>query len=544
MISRIFIDNFATIEHLDLDFDNGLNIITGETGAGKSILIEAISLGLGARADSSLIRTGAEKACVQLICEYEDNEYIISREINANGKNVCKINDKVVTLASLSEFASNLADIHGQYDNQSLLNPDNHIILLDAFNPEIGELKTSLRYLHDEYMQIKHEYDTEIAHQNEYTAQQDFWNFALTEINSANLKENEDVEIQEQISILKNSEKIYSSLSSAYSALNGNSVENSALTAIGNSLNALATISEYHKGLAHAHDAISASYYSLEDAVEELREILEQISFSENDLDQAMQRLHLIENLKSKYGGSITSVTAYAEELKGKIDAAEDFESNTENLRCQLRRKKEELITIAENLSSLRKATAEKLSAEIMNEMHELNFNDAKFDIVFNKKKSINENGIDEVEFFMSANKGEESRPLSKTASGGEMSRIMLAFKKVLASYDAIPTMIFDEIDSGISGNTAVIIGRKMAEISNTNQIICITHLPQIAAYGKQNYKIEKSSDLLRTYTSVKALSDNEKIQEIARLIGGMKLTETALASARELIESSTKKLD
>lgn len=541
MISRIFIDNFATIEHLDLDFGNGLNIITGETGAGKSILVEAISLGLGARADSSLIRTGAEKASVQLICEYDNAEYIISREINTNGKNVCKINDKVVTLASLSEFAGKVADIHGQYDNQSLLNPDNHIGLLDAFNPQIEEVKASLKSLHDEYMQIKHEYDGEIARQNEYAAQQDFWRFALSEINSANLKENEDTEIEEQISILKNSEKIYSNLSSAYSALNGNSVENSALTAIGKSLNALSTIVEYHKGLAHAHDTIAASYYSLEDAVEELREILEQISFSENDLDHAMQRLHLIENLKSKYGGSIETVTAYAEELKTKIEAAEDFESNVEKLRNLLQRKKDELIEISDDLSSLRKQTAEKLSAEIINEMRELNFIDAEFDIVFNRKKSINENGIDEVEFFMSANKGEELRPLSKTASGGEMSRIMLAFKKVLASYDAIPTMIFDEIDNGISGNTAVIIGRKMAEISNTHQIICITHLPQIAAYGKQNYKIEKASDRSRTYTTVKALNDHEKVKEIARLIGGIELTETALANAQELIDSGTK---
>ncbi len=537
MISRIFIDNLATIEHLELEFKNGLNIITGETGAGKSVLVEALSLGLGARADSTLIRSGTDKAAVQIICEYEGEEYILAREINANGKNICRINDKIVTLTYLADFAQKIADIHGQYDNQSLLNPNNHLILLDAFAPDISESKLKLKSLYDEYIRIKKEYQSELALQNEHTEKHDFWRFAYSEIMSAHITDDEDTSLEEQITFLKNSEKIHSHLSTAYSELNSDASGSSVIASVGNAMRSLGEICEYHKQIEQAYGDISESYYIIEAAVDVIRDVLDELSYSGNELDNAIERLQLIESLKKKYGGSIAAIKKYSEELKQKLESADDFDTNIKALESQLGSQKQLLVDAASALSNKRIEIGEKLSAKIQKEMEELNFKDARFHIKFNKKQSLNENGMDEAEFFMSTNRGEDIRPLAKTASGGEMSRIMLAFKKVLANYDSIPTIVFDEIDTGISGATAAVIGKKMAELSATHQLICITHLPQIAAYGDANYKIEKCSDEFRTYTSVTSLDAKEKIAEIARLIGGMEVTDKTLATAEELVQ-------
>ncbi|MBR5516964.1 MAG: DNA repair protein RecN [Firmicutes bacterium] len=538
MINHISIKNFAIIENTEVDFHEGLNIITGETGAGKSIVIEAISLALGSRADSSYVRTGTDKAVIQLVASLNGEDIIITREISAAGKNLCKLNGEIVTLAQINQVASKLADIHGQYDNQSLLNPDYHIELLDAYKSDVTTpLKDAVSDIFAQFSACKSKLQKLLSMEKENARQLDFYKFEAEEIEKACLVLGEDTELEERIAVLQNSEKIYDNLSKSYASMYEESP--SVMDGLHFALKSIEEISEYSSDLSALSEEFNDTYYKLEEICRNLRSLKDTVVFSPTELDDAISRLNLIDGLKKKYGDSIEEILEYEAKIREKLSVIENFDEEKLTLMRQLKDLKSQLVDACGKLTDQRKANALELEASIQKELHDLNFKDSVVKIDIQPLGEPAENGIDKVEILITTNKGEPLKPLYKVASGGEMSRIMLAFKNIISSYDMIPTLIFDEIDNGISGITASIVGKKLKEIAEARQILCITHLPQIAACGKHNYRIYKESDESKTFTTVQSLNESQTVDEIARLLGGATITDVTLASARELIESS-----
>lgn len=536
MIYHISINDFAIIENTEIDFDSGLSVITGETGSGKSIVVTAISLALGSRADSSYVRFGKDKATVELAGELDGTEYVLCREVSTQGRNVCRVNGRLVTLAELSGICSRLADIHGQYDNQSLLDPENHINVLDRSSSEISVIKSTYMKSYANYRKARGELNTLIAHEAENRRKLDFYRFEINEIDNASLKTGEDTDLEDRINLLKNSEKIFGHAEKAYAAVAG---ERGAYETLGDASSELEYIESFTSGLASASKEINDIYYRLEDVISDLRRILEDSTYSPHDLDIAIERLSLIDNLKKKYGSSIDEINAYRDRIVAELTEIENFDDELARLTDTSDQAKAALLKDGKALTEARLKAAEELQTRIITEMRDLNFRDAMLTAAVSPLPSPSENGLDSVEFLVSTNKGEPVKPLTKTASGGEISRIMLAIKKITAEYDLIPTLIFDEIDQGISGKTAAVVGRKLREISKTHQVICITHLPQIAAYADTAYRIYKDSDESSTYTHVDKLDRDSRIEELARLLGGETVTEAARENARELIEKA-----
>ena len=538
MINHISIKNFAIIENTEVDFEDGLNIITGETGAGKSIVIKAVSLALGSRADTSSVRTGADKAVVQLAGELDGEEIVITREVSASGKNLCRLNGEIVTLTRLNEVCRRLADIHGQYDNQSLLNPEYHMVLVDSYHKEkTGPAREEVSQKYNSFAQCRSELASLLALEKENARRKDFYRFELDEIDSANLKPGEDNELEERISLLQNSEKIFESIEKSYALLTEASP--SLIDGSGACHRAIEEIASYSRELESISAEFGDIYYRLQDLSRSLGEMRENISFSPAELDSLISRLNQIDNLKKKYGSSIDEIITYRDDIVSKLEKIDNFDDEKHRLEKQLIASKNELLAACSILTALRKEIAAELETKILAELSDLNFKDARMEITVKPLSAPTEEGMDKVEILISANRGEPLKPLYKIASGGEMSRIMLAFKNIISSSDMIPTLIFDEIDNGISGITASIVAKKLGEISRQHQIICITHLPQIAAAGDRNYRIYKETDGEKTFTRVEKLSDEEKVSEVARLLGGTTITDTTLKSAKELIESS-----
>ena len=538
MINHISIKNFAIIENTEVDFEDGLNIITGETGAGKSIVIEAVSLALGSRADTSSVRTGADKAVVQLAGELDGEEIIITREVSASGKNLCRLNGEIVTLARLNEVCRRLADIHGQYDNQSLLNPDYHMVLVDSYHKEeTGPAREVVSEKFDAFTRCRSQLASLLSLEKENARKKDFYKFELDEIEVANLRIGEDTELEERISLLQNSEKIFESIEKSYALLNEASP--SLIDGAGACHRAIDEIASYSRELEGISGDLGDIYYRLQDISRSLGEMRENISFSPAELDSLISRLNQIDNLKKKYGSSIEDILAYRDDIKSKLDKIDNFDDEKHRLEKQLIAARNELMAACSVLTELRKKIAAELETKILAELSDLNFKDARMEITVEPLSAPTEEGMDKVGILISANRGEPLKPLYKIASGGEMSRIMLAFKNIISSSDMIPTLIFDEIDNGISGITASIVAKKLGEISRQHQIICITHLPQIAAAGDSNYRIYKETDGEKTFTRVEKLAEDEKVSEVARLLGGTTITNTTLQSARELIAGS-----
>ena len=538
MINHISIKNFAIIENTEVDFEDGLNIITGETGAGKSIVIEAVSLALGSRADTSSVRTGADKAVVQLAGDLDGEEIVITREVSASGKNLCRLNGEIVTLTRLNEVCRRLADIHGQYDNQSLLNPEYHMVLVDSYHKDkTGPAREEVSQKYNSFAQCRSELASLLALEKENARRKDFYRFELDEIDSANLKPDEDIELEERISLLQNSEKIFESIEKSYALLTEASP--SLIDGSGACHRAIEEIASYSRELESISAEFGDIYYRLQDLSRSLGEMRENISFSPAELDSLISRLNQVDNLKKKYGSSIDEIITYRDDIASKLEKIDNFDDEKHRLEKQLIASKNELLAACSILTALRKEIAAELETKILAELSDLNFKDARMEITVEPLSTPTEEGMDKVEILISANRGEPLKPLYKIASGGEMSRIMLAFKNIISSSDMIPTLIFDEIDNGISGITASIVAKKLGEISRQHQIICITHLPQIAAAGDRNYRIYKETDGEKTFTRVEKLSDEEKVSEVARLLGGTTITDTTLKSAKELIESS-----
>jgi DNA repair protein RecN (Recombination protein N) len=555
MISHLTVKDFAIINEMDVDFYPGLNIITGETGAGKSIVIEAVSLALGSRADTAFVRSGKEKAIIQLLIEdcsegavhllekndipIDDNQIVIKREISATGKSVCRVNNQIVSVSFLNSLCKLVADIHGQYDHQSLLEPELHISLLDLYNSSaILPVKELVSGLYSEYRELTAKLHSLVSNAAENQRKRDFMSFELKEIEEASLIPGEDTTLQEHILMLQNSEKIYGNLTSIYSSVYEDSP--SILEALSKAHNNLKEISEFSSPVSKLLLDFDDVYYKLEDIIHEVRNIKDSISFSPEDLDSAISRMDTIDKLKLKYGDSLEKIGEYKAKLEEDLSIIENIDEVKDKISHELSICEEQLKLSCTRLSQLRKSSAAEFEMKLKEQLLELSFNNAEFKIQFaNNPAGYAVNGTDIVEFLISTNKGEPLKPLTKIASGGEMSRIMLAFKKIIGDYDDIPTMIFDEIDAGISGVAASIVGKKLKEIAQKHQIICITHLPQITACGKHNFKIVKHSDDESTYTNVVPLSDLEKIEEIARLLGGLNISEATIKSAQDLIAAS-----
>ena len=550
MISHIDIKDFAIIKDLSLDLYPGLNIITGETGSGKSVIIEAVSMALGARADTDYVRSGCEKAVVTVVADAdekdvagvlsdigapEDVPVVIRREIYAAGRSLCRVNGAVVPLSALSRLCGYIADIHGQYDNQTLLDPDKHLGILDLYGGE--ELCRVREMVKDAYRRFAAE-SSELAELNRRTAQtarqKELYAYELGEIEAAGITANEDEELSRRIDLMKNSEQIFAALSEVHQVLFDG--DRSAVEALGHCVNELSAVSSYSDELNELCERISSAYYDLDDTSAQIRSLRDSADFSPEELEAAEDRLDVLNTLKRKYGGTLEAVLAYADKARNELSALEESGERKAKLERSIILIKEEYDAASARLTRLRKDTAEILKQRIDKELLDLNFEAADFEVDIRGSR-MSENGSDSVEFLISANRGEEPRPLAKVASGGELSRIMLALKRITGDIGGVPAMIFDEIDSGISGKTADVVGEKLKSLSKDHQIICITHLPQIAAKGDRNYRIEKHSDLISTQTTVVPLSEEERIEEIARLLSASEVTDAARMAARELIK-------
>lgn len=534
MLNRIEIKNFATIENLSFDLGNKLNIITGETGAGKSILVQAISTVLGDRADTSLVRTGSDKALIQLACTHDGKDIIITREILSSGKSISKINGEMVTLAQVKELCSDIVDIHGQYDNQQILNPDNHINITDRF--QIDVMKPELEkfsILYNGYREAKKEYDELIQAETNAKQQKDYFEYEYNYINSLNLNPNEDDELSDKLDIMRNSEKIYTSVSSSYDALYNN--EDSIMSKLSYIKNELESVSNYAENLGAISKQIQDVYYELEDVSGGLRDMTNTLTFSEEDLNSTSERLSSIEDAKRKYNKNLEEIIAYGEELEKKLGMIQNFDYKKSQIEEKVKQRYELLQDQAEHLSELRHIIANKLESSMISELQDLDFANSDFKINIEKLEEIGPNGFDKIEFSISTNPGEPLMPLTKIASGGEISRIMLAFKHIIGNSDQVETMIFDEIDTGISGKTALVVGNKLKEISTHHQIVCITHLPQIAANGDDNYLVTKDIFDSKSHTVIEHLDIDGKIKMVATLFSGS-TDENAIEAAKELI--------
>lgn len=555
MITHIKIQDFAIIDHLEVDFHEGLNVITGETGAGKSIIIEAISTALGSRADTTYVRTGKDKAIIQLTLDtsdersqafFEENgitpddEAVIKREINKTGKSVCRINGEIVPVSLLSKFCRSLADIHGQYDHQSLLNAEQHVFLLDSFGgPELEKVRTTTEEVYHQYVDCSRQLNSLKNNLAAAQRQRDFMSFELDEINKIKPVLGEDDELAQRITLLENSQRIFERLSGAYELLFGE--EQSVISQLNAVTHQLSDVAEFSADISGFNDQVSDAYYQLEDVAEELRRFKDNLTFSPEELEEAYKRQDLLDGLKRKHGGTLEAVLAYAKEVEQSLTKIDNADAEIEALTRNLGIYRDQLKLASSRLSQLRHDAAELMSQKINAELLELNFQNAQFVVDFKEQEKTvyTANGIDMVEFLISTNKGETPKPLAKIASGGEISRIMLAMKRITGELDYIPTLIFDEIDSGISGITASIVGKKLVQIAENHQVMCITHLPQIAACGEHHYKIQKTDNDESTVSTVVPLSEEERVDEIARLLGGINITETTRESAKELLALS-----
>ncbi|SHJ58918.1 DNA replication and repair protein RecN [Clostridium cavendishii DSM 21758] len=556
MLLQLSIKNFALIEKLSLDFSEGFSILSGETGAGKSILIDAINYVLGSKFNKELIRTGETKTVVEAIFTIEnekiknvleennieyDDSVIISRETFQNGKSIIKVNDKAVILSTLKKISEKLIDIHGQHNNQNLLDKENHIHYLDSFaENEIDKYLLEYKENYVKLKEIESKID-EISNQGENDKLLDYIKFQLDEINNAKVILGEDEELNERFNILSNAEKISNSLQLSYNSLNGED-DKTVIQMLSVITKELSHVEKHSEKIKVLNNNIFNIYYSLEDISRELRAISEETVYDEIELEKINSRLYKLASLKKKYGGSIESIL----ETRNKLQAQYDSIVNGEEIIKKLNEEKalivKKLKEIGKAISEIRKKFSQKLEEKVQYELKYIGLEKCTFKVCVEQTEKLNSKGIDEVQFMISTNPGEPIRPMEKIVSGGELSRIMLALKCVFIDKDEIPTVIFDEIDTGISGRVAQSVAEKMYEISTKHQIFCISHLPQIGSMSDTHYLVKKHIEGDKTFTKVTLINVEEKAKELAFMLGGVELTEITLQSAKEMIRLADEK--
>jgi DNA repair protein RecN (Recombination protein N) len=550
------VKNLALISETEVDFREGLNILSGETGAGKSIIIGSINLALGARADKDMIRTGAEYALVELVFWVdlgmaqeikemdipieEDGMIIIQRRIQT-GRNIFKINGENATAKQVKSLSELLIDIHGQHEHQSLLYKKNHLEILDSFaGEELTRITNLIKEKHREYTKLSGELDEFCIDEGAKAKELSLAEFEFNEIEEAQLVENEDEELEALYRRMSNSRQIVEASSRAY-MLTGNG-EQTAADSVGHAVRDLRSVEGYDKRAGELAGELENIDALLNDFNREIAEYIGDMEFDDELFGKTEERLNLLNHLKLKYGDSISKVLEYKEALEAKIEKLRNADAYRAELENRIKVLKGELEKLCEKASKVRSKEAKTLSKDMVEALTDLNFLDVKFEIQVRRKEEITSKGFDDVEFMVSTNPGEPLKSLGSVASGGELSRIMLAIKTVLASRDRIPTMIFDEIDTGISGKTAWKVSQKLGTLAKSHQIICITHLPQIAAMADSHYKIAKQAVNNKTETSITLLDENEAVDELARMLGSEKITDTVRENARELISTAREK--
>ena len=540
MIDYLHIKNVGIIDDISINFKDGLNVLTGETGAGKTLIIDSLKLLSGERFSKEMIRTGENYAFVEASINCFDAEnvddIIVSREVNKNGKNLCKINGRMVTCVELREFMKNILYIHGQNDNLTILDESTHIEVVDLFSKE--EIKTHLfryRELFNEHEKIKQELINNYSDDKQRQRMLDILNYEVKEIDEADLKVDEDDEIKDRIKLISSAEKIATNLQSAE-----NQISNNVIDSLSVAIRDIEKISDFKAEYNSILQVLKSSYYEIQENLREISAEVNEVEFDEEELNNLEERLELINKLKRKYGNTIAEIIEYANSKRDEIDRINNLEEKNQELNNRLNEIENKMLEVAKHLTQIREKNSKKLSESINTELKDLEMCNAKFIININQTKQFNCNGIDKVEFMIITNVGDEAKPLSKIASGGEMSRIMLAIKNILADVDEVPIMVFDEIDTGISGNAANSVGDKMKLISKRHQVICITHQAAIAAKGDYNYFISKNVKDNRTSSKIKMLTEKETINEIARISSGS-TSIAALNHAKELRERKLK---
>jgi DNA repair protein RecN (Recombination protein N) len=552
MLSNLQIENIAVIKSASIDFENGFNVMTGETGAGKSIVIDSLNAILGERTSRELIRSGADSASVcaefqnvgdnvknelEKLGIEKDDTLIVSRKLTPDGKNVCRINGMPATVSMLKALGVQLVNIHGQLDNQSLLSPETHCSFIDKLAGSGRELN-EFKELYSLYIKKENELKSLNTDVNEKNRRLDILNYQIEEIQKADIRPGEKDELTEKLGFLRNAEKVLDLLHTAYAALNGDGEMPGAADIAADAASKLLSAADYSSDFAETANGVNDAAMNLSAYTEELRDKIYSLDYDPNETERAEERLDVIYRLSQKYGDSEEDILAYLENAEKERDALSFSDERAEQLRAETEKAYNEALAAAKKLSEIRIEAGKKFSADVERELAFLDMPSVKF-IVNDSVGELYENGIDNIEFLLSANAGEEPKPLSKIASGGELSRIMLAIKCVLSELDDIDTLIFDEIDSGVSGRAALKIAAKMKELSKTHQVICVTHLAQIAAFADEHKLISKEEKDGRTYTCIASLDYNGRKYELARIMGGLTVTQSILNSAEELLSSA-----
>ena len=547
MLSLLHIENIAVIERSDISFDAGFNVLTGETGAGKSIVIDAISAILGERAYRDMIRTGANKASVRAVftdvpeypwfaengVEY-DPETIIQREIYLDGKNVCRVNGSLVTVSILRKLGIQLINIHGQHDSASLFDEANHLKFLDDF-AENNDLRAEYSEKYEKVSDLRNEIDRMTMDEGEKLRRMETLRYQIEEIEKAQLEAGEDETLEARRKVLQNAEKIADSMNDAVENLYGSDDRDGAATMLSIAERALARVAKFDDAISELHERVADLMYQVQDLAEGVRDARDDLAYSADELERIESRLDVIHRLRRKYGVTCADILEYLEKAKQELDEIEFADDHLERLKGKLLKAEKAAWDAAYRLRDNRVAASEQLSARILSELAQLDMPKVQFSCEFTELE-LTANGADAVAFYMSANAGDALKPMSKVASGGELARIMLAMKNVLAEQDQVSTLIFDEVDTGVSGRAAQKVAEKLRSVARNKQVLCVTHLPQIAAMGDTHMLIAKSERDGRTYTTVTPLDHNGRMQEVARIIGGAQITETTLKSAEEML--------
>lgn len=560
MLQSLYLENIALIEKLGIELFPGFNVLTGETGAGKSIIIDAVNFVLGERTSRDLIRNGAARAKVEAVfnlnegdaafaaldalgIEYDGNELILSRELSAAGRNACRVNGTLVPVASLKSVSDTLVDIHGQHEHQALLDAENHISYLDAYcHAESLPIIEKIDVIVSRRSELMLKRNSGFASEREREREMDMLRYQIEEIASANLEAGEEERLNAEKTVLLNAERIRTALETAHMALSG-AEEGSALSAIDTARRSMRDIAALNKDYEALGDKIEELYYAAEDISFVLRDTSENVESDMQRLEEIEQRLKLISDLKRKYGRTVEDVIDFGKDAGTKLNELENAEALAAELDAKLDKLKAEYNVAADELSKVRRAAGDRLKRDVLNELKDLGMAKAMFDVALSDASGgePRKGGRETAEFMLSANPGEPLKPLEKVASGGELSRIMLCFKSIFADNDRVPTLIFDEIDTGISGRTAAVVGEKMLGIAKKHQVICVTHLAQIAALADAHLMVRKYDDGKNTFVETRQLNEEEKVQRIAQMMDGESDSPSALTHARELIARADK---
>ncbi|HLG26613.1 MAG TPA: DNA repair protein RecN [Paenisporosarcina sp.] len=552
MLKELSIKNFAIIEEVSVSFSDGLTVLTGETGAGKSIIIDAVHLLAGGRGSQEFIRHGAKKAELEGLfyiqnaqhpvfqklqdvgIEADEESVILRRDINDHGKSVCRVNGKLVTIAILREIGGSLIDIHGQHESQELMDERLHISLLDQFaGSKLHRVKESYSGLFQKYMKLKKELAAVSDNEQQIAQRIDLYQYQINEIDAIELIENEDEELQLERKKFQNYHKTFERISAAHEALNG---ELKGLDWIGTTMSELEDIASFDESYKEQAELVSNSFYSLQELSYQLKSVMDESEFDEERLNVIEERLAAIQSLKRKYGNSIEEILVYRHKIGEELDALMNRDERIQQRQKALNQVEKDLEIDAKELTIYRKKAAKSLSEAIVLQLRELFMEKATFEVIFKASTIFDKNGKDDVSFYMSTNVGEPAKPISKIASGGELSRMMLALKGIFSKHQGITSIIFDEVDTGVSGRVAQAIAEKIANISRSSQVLCITHLPQVAAMADQQLLIEKEVMGKRTMTKLTEVTGKNRVQELSRMMSGSEITTLTLEHATELL--------